>query len=224
MAEHINLNTAGTQCIGAYVAKPQGKPKGGIVIVQEIFGVNAHIRSVADKYASFGYTAIAPAFFDHIETDLELGYDPANFEKGKKLAGEVGFERAVEDVASAAEAISSAGKIGVVGYCWGGTVAFLSAIRLGFPAVSYYGAGNAKFLSEKPKAPVQFHFGAKDTSIPPEIVQKHRDAFPQMEVYTYATAGHAFNRDIDPSHYDAPSAKLAQDRALAFFERNLGNG
>jgi carboxymethylenebutenolidase len=92
------------------------------------------------------------------------------------------------------------------------------------PAVSYYGAGNAKFLSEKPKAPVQFHFGAKDTSIPLEIVQKHRDALPQMEVYTYATAGHAFNRDIDPSHYDAPSAKLAQDRALAFFERNLGNG
>ncbi len=221
MAEHIILSAVG---IGAYVAKPQGKPKGGIVVVQEIFGVNAHIRSVADKYASLGYTAIAPAFFDHIENDAQLGYDAANFDKGKKLAGEVGFDRAVDDVASAAEAIASAGKIGVVGYCWGGTVAFLSAIRLGLPAVSYYGAGNAKFLSEKPKAPVQFHFGAKDSSIPPDVVQKHRDALPQMEVYTYATAGHAFNRDIDPSHYDAPSAKLALDRALAFFERNLGNG
>ena len=214
MAEHIILSAVG---IGAYVAKAQGKPKGGIVVVQEIFGVNAHIRSVADKYASLGYTAIAPAFFDHIE-------NAAKFDKGKKLAGEVGFDRAVDDVASAAEAIASAGKIGVVGYCWGGTVAFLSAIRLGLPAVSYYGAGNAKFLSEKPKAPVQFHFGAKDSSIPPDVVQKHRDALPQMEVYTYATAGHAFNRDIDPSHYDAPSAKLALDRALAFFERNLGNG
>lgn len=222
MGEQIKLNTTGLQCIGAYVAKPVGQPKGGIVVVQEIFGVNAHIRSVADRYAASGYTAIAPAFFDHIENDVQLGYDPANFEKGKKLAGDVGLERALSDVASAAEAIKSAGRIGVVGYCWGGTVAFLSALRLGLPAVSYYGARNAHFLSEKLKAPVQFHFGEKDSSIPAEVVQKHRDALPQMEVYTYPTAGHAFNRDVDPSHYDAPSAKLAQERTLAFFERNLG--
>ncbi|MEP6484765.1 MAG: dienelactone hydrolase family protein [Rudaea sp.] len=222
MGEHLNLNTSGTQCIGAYLAKPNGHPKGGIVVVQEIFGVNAHIRSVADKYASFGYVAIAPAFFDHIETDVQLGYDDANFARGKSLAGQVGFERAVEDVASAAESIASAGKIGVVGFCWGGTVAFLAAIRLGLPAVSYYGAGNARFLSEKPKAPVQFHFGEQDSSIPPEIIQKHRDALPEMDVYSYPSAGHAFNRDIDPSHYDAAAAKLAQDRALDFFRRNVG--
>jgi carboxymethylenebutenolidase len=221
VGEHINLNTAGTQCIGAYLAKPAGKPKGGIVIVQEIFGVNAHIRAVTDRYASFGYTAIAPAFFDHIENDVQLGYEGSNFKKGADLATQVGIDRAVQDVASAAESIASAGKIGVVGYCWGGTVAFVSALRLGLPAVSYYGARNAQFLTEKPQAPAQFHFGEKDDSIPPEIVQKHRDALPQMEVYTYATAGHAFNRDIDPKHYDAASAKLAQDRALAFFEKNL---
>ena len=221
MGEHISLNTAGKQCIGAYLAKPAGKPKGGIVIVQEIFGVNAHIRAVTDRYASFGYTAIAPAFFDHIESDVQLGYEGDNFKKGADFATQVGIDRAVEDVASAAESIASAGKIGVVGYCWGGTVAFVSAIRLGLPAVSYYGARNAQFLTEKPKAPVQFHFGEKDSSIPPEVVQKHREALPQMDVYTYATAGHAFNRDIDPKHYDAASAKLAQDRALAFFEKNL---
>ena len=123
MGQRINLNTSGTQCIGAYVARPEGKPKGGIVVVQEIFGVNAHIRSVADGFAAQGYTAIAPAFFDHVESDVELRYEPADYAKGIALVGEVGFDRAIEDVASAAESIASAGKIGVVGYCWGGTVA-----------------------------------------------------------------------------------------------------
>jgi carboxymethylenebutenolidase len=152
-----------------------------------------------------------------------LGYDTAGFARGKALVGEISFDRAIEDVASAAESIKSAGKIGVVGYCWGGTVALLAATRLGLPAVSYYGARNVQFLTEKPKAPVLFHFGERDASIPPEAVQKHRDLLPQMELYTYA-ADHAFNRDVDPSHYDAASAKLAWHRTLAFFDRHLGSG
>jgi carboxymethylenebutenolidase len=221
MGQHITLNTSGMQCIGAYLAKPEGKPKGGIVVVQEIFGVNAHIRSVADGYAAHGYTAIAPAFFDHVETGVELRYDPADYDRGRKLIGEIGFDRAIEDVASAAQSIASAGRIGVVGYCWGGTVALLAAIRLGLPAVSYYGGRNANFLGEKLQAPVQFHFGENDQGIPPEVVRKHREALPDMDTFTYPT-GHAFNRDIDPKHYDAPSAKLALERALAFFARNLG--
>ncbi|HZP65341.1 MAG TPA: dienelactone hydrolase family protein, partial [Rudaea sp.] len=142
MGKHIQLNTSGMHCIGAYVAEPAAKPKGGIVVVQEIFGVNAHMRSVADRFAEHGYTAIAPALFDHVESGVELRYDPADYGKGKELAGQVGIDRAVEDVASAADSIKSAGRIGVVGYCWGGTVAFVSAIRLGLPAVSYYGARN----------------------------------------------------------------------------------
>ena len=223
MGQHINLNTSGMQCIGAYLAKPEGKPKGGIVVVQEIFGVNPHIRSVANGFAAHGYTAIAPAFFDHVESGVELRYDPADYKQGIALVGEVGFDRAIEDIASAAESIKSAGKIGVVGYCWGGSVAFLAAIRLGLPAVSYYGGRNVQFLDQKPKAPVQFHFGERDDSIPPAAVQKHREALPQMEVYTYPT-GHAFNRDIDPTHYDAASATLALERTLAFFDRHLGAG
>jgi carboxymethylenebutenolidase len=222
MGEHINLNTSGTQCIGAYLARPQGKPKGGIVVVQEIFGVNAHVRTVTDRFAALGYTTIAPAFFDHVESNVELGYDDAGFKRGRALVGEISFDRAIEDVASAAESIKSAGRIGVVGYCWGGTVALLAATRLGLPAVSYYGARNVMFLHEPPRAPVQFHFGDNDSSIPPEAVQKHRDAYPGLDIYTYA-AGHAFNRDIDPAHYDAASAKLALDRTLAFFARNLGD-
>ena len=220
MGQRINLNTGGMQCIGAYLATPPGVSKGGIVVVQEIFGVNAHIRSVVDGFAADGYTAIAPAFFDHVESDVELRYDPADYDRGKRLVSEVGFERALGDVASAAESIRSAGKVGVVGYCWGGSVAFLSATRLGLPAVSFYGARNVNFLDEKPKAPVQFHFGEKDPSIPPEAVARHRAALPGCEIFTYP-AGHAFMRDVDPKHYEPGSAKLARERTLAFFARHL---
>ena len=222
MGQHINLPTTRTQCIGAYLAQPEGKPKGGIVVIQEIFGINAHIRSVADRFAEAGYTAIAPSFFDHLETGVELGYDEAGYARGKELVTELGLDRALEDVASAAEAIASAGKIGTVGYCWGGTVALLSALRLGLPSVSYYGGRNLPFLGEKPKAPVIFHFGEKDTGIPMESVAKHRELLPQMETFTYP-AGHAFNRDVDPRAYDEASAKLALQRTLAFFDKYLAS-
>ncbi|MGC1547528.1 MAG: dienelactone hydrolase family protein [Rhodanobacter sp.] len=220
MGQHINLPTTRTQCIGAYLAQPTGKPKGGIVVIQEIFGINAHIRSVADRFAEAGYTAIAPSFFDHLETGVELGYDEAGYARGKELVAELGLERAIEDVASAAEAIASAGKIGTVGYCWGGTVALLSALRLGLPSVSYYGGRNLPFLGEVPKAPVMFHFGEKDAGIPMDSVAKHRELLPQMETFTYP-AGHAFNRDVDPRAYHEESAKLALQRTLAFFDKHL---
>lgn len=219
MGQHINLPTTRTQCIGAYLAQPQGKPKGGIVVIQEIFGVNAHMRNVADRFAEHGYTAIAPAFFDHLETGVELGYDEVGYARGKLLVGELGLERALEDVASAAEAIASAGKTGTVGYCWGGTVALLAALRLGLPSVSYYGARNLPFLHETPKAPVMFHFGEKDAHITPEMVAKHRETLPQMDVFTYP-ADHAFNRDGSAPYHEA-SAKLALQRTLAFFNQHL---
>ncbi|HUH31134.1 MAG TPA: dienelactone hydrolase family protein [Rhodanobacter sp.] len=221
MGQHINIPTTRTRCIGAYLAQPEGKPKGGIVVIQEIFGVTAHIRSMADRFAGYGYTAIAPAFFDHLESDVELGYDQVGANKGKQLVAELGLERALEDVASAAESIASAGKIGTVGYCWGGTVALLSAMRLGLPSVSYYGARNLPYLHEVPRAPLMFHFGEKDTSIPPEAVAKHREALPQMETFTYP-ANHAFNRD-GSAPYDEASAKLAMQRTLAFFEQHLAS-
>ncbi|MEO9080484.1 MAG: dienelactone hydrolase family protein [Rhodanobacter sp.] len=219
MGQQINIPTSGTQCIGAYMAQATGKPKGGLVVIQEIYGVNAHMRSVVDRFAALGYTAIAPAFFDHLETGVELKYDLVGTNKGKQLVAELGMERAIEDVASAAEAIASAGQIGTVGYCWGGTVALLAALRLGLPSVSYYGARNLPFLHEVPKAPVMFHFGEKDQHITPEMVQKHREALPQMDVYTYP-ADHAFNRDGSAPYHEA-SAKLALQRTLAFFEKNL---
>jgi carboxymethylenebutenolidase len=222
MGQNINLNTTRMQCIGAYLAKPAGTPKGGLVVIQEIFGVNAHMRSVADRFAEHGYTAVAPAFYDHLESGVELGYTRGDYAKGKKLAAELGLERALEDVASAAEAISSAGKIGTVGFCWGGTVALLAAMRLGLPSVSYYGARNLPFLHEVPQAPVMFHFGEKDPNITPDMVAKHRAALPQMEVFTYPHADHGFNRDVGASYHE-PSATLAMQRTLAFFDRHLAD-
>ena len=158
--------------------------------------------------------------FDHLETGVELNNDRAGYARGKQLVAELGLERALEDVASAAESIASAGKIGSVGYCWGGTVALLAALRLGLPSVSYYGARNLPFLHETPKAPVMFHFGENDPNIPPDMVAKHREALPQMETFTYPGADHAFNRDGSSSYHE-PSAKLAMQRTLDFFQTHL---
>ena len=223
MGRSINIPTQGMQCIGAYRADPAGVPRGGIVVVQEIFGVNAHVRSVAERFAEQGYVAIAPALFDYVESGVELTYDEAGMQRGKALSNEVGLDRAVAAVASAAEAIGSAGRIGVAGYCWGGTVAFLANTRVGLPSVSYYGARSVPFLGEKATQPLMFHFGEQDSRIPAADIQKHRDALPQAEIFTYPT-GHAFNRDVDPRHYDAPSASLALRRTLDFFAKNLTSG
>jgi Dienelactone hydrolase and related enzymes len=219
MGQHIAIPTSGTQCIGAYLAQPAGTPKGGLVVIQEIFGVNAHIRAVADRFAGHGYTAIAPCFFDRLETGVELDYDEAGHTKGRALVAELGLERALQDVASAAQAIASAGRIGSVGYCWGGTVALLAALRLGLPSVSYYGARNLPFLGETPRAPVMFHFGELDVHIPPAMVAAHRERLPQMATHTYP-ADHGFNRDVGAA-WHAESAALAERRTLAFFARHL---
>jgi carboxymethylenebutenolidase len=219
MGETLQMNSAGMQCIGAYRAMPAGEPRGGIVVAQEIFGVNAHIRSVVDRFAAHGYVAIAPAFFDHLESGVELDYDAEGIARGRALIDELGIDRAVADVGSAADAIRSAGRIGVVGYCWGGTVALLAAIRLGLPAVSYYGARNVNYLHEAPTAPLLFHFGEQDRSIPAEAVQRHREALPGAEIHVYP-AGHGFNCELRKD-YDAASAKLAFERTLDFFARTL---
>ncbi len=205
--------------IGAWRADPAGVPRGALVIVQEIFGVNAHIRSVAESFAIDGYVALAPGYFDVIEAGVELNYDDTGFARGRDLIMRLGLEAAVDITASAADAIAASGKVGAVGYCWGGTVALLAAMRLGLPAVSYYGARNGPFLTETPLAPVMFHFGEHDASIPSKLVEQHRELLPEMDVYTYP-AGHGFNCDLR-ADYDPASARLARERTLDFFARNL---
>lgn len=219
MGEFLQLNSNGMHCIGAYRALPDGKPRGGVVVAQEIFGVNSHIRGVVDRFAGHGYVAIAPAFFDHLESGVELDYDAEGIARGRALVDELGIDRAVAAVGSAADAIRSAGRVGVVGYCWGGTVALLAAIRIGLPAVSYYGARNVNYLDQVTAAPLQFHFGDQDASIPAAAVQRHRDALPDAEIHVYP-AGHGFNCERRKD-YHARSAGLAFERTLDFLARTL---
>lgn len=208
--------------VGGWRADPVEAPRGALVVVQEIFGVNAHMRSVVDHYAAEGYVALAPAYFDPLERGVELDYGQDGVARGKALVEELGFDRAVAITAAAAKLLRSEGlKVGVVGFCWGGTIALLGNLRLGLPAVSYYGARNLPFLDEPLRAPMQFHFGEHDRSIPPQAVAAHRAKLPMAEVWTYP-AGHAFNRDSDPAVYDAASARSAHARAMGLFAGALG--
>lgn len=221
MGRWININTSAMQCISAWLAEPKGRPRGGLIVVQEIYGVNAHIREVTDAFAAHGFTAIAPAFFDHLESGVELAYDKAGTSKGLALTHELNMDRVMDDVASAAESISSAGSIGVVGYCWGGTVALVAAARFGLPAVSYYGSRNVQYLHESVDTPLMFHFGSRDRSIPPAAIERHQQSLPHAEIFTYA-AGHGFHCD-QRSGYDAASAALAAQRTLTFFEKHFAD-
>ncbi|MDQ2703106.1 MAG: dienelactone hydrolase family protein [Pseudomonadota bacterium] len=208
--------------IGAWRADPVSAPRGGLVVVQEIFGVNPHVRSVVDRYAAAGYVAVAPAFFDPVERGVELDYDAEGFARGRELVAELGMDRAVLVLGAAAELLLAEGlKVGVVGFCWGGTVALLGNTRLGLPASSYYGARNLQFLDEPLRAPMQFHFGQDDPSIPAEAVAAHRERQPDARVFTYPGAGHAFNREVDPRAYDAASAQKAHGRTMRMFEQAL---
>lgn len=229
MGTRVRLDTAATGEVGGWLARPEAAPRGGLVVVQEIFGVNAHMRAVTERYARDGFLALAPALFDPVQRDAELAYDEAGFEGGRALAAALGFDRAVAIVAAAAaqlrtllseEALDRHAGIGVVGFCWGGSVAYLANARLGLPAVSYYGARTVPFLDEPLRAPMLFHFGARDHSIPEADVQAHRRARPEAELHVY-DAGHGFNRDVDPRHFDEASARLAHTRTLDFLQRAL---
>jgi carboxymethylenebutenolidase len=220
MGRDIVLDTP-RGAIGAWRADPVAAPRGGLVVVQEIYGVNAHIRSVAERYAAEGYVAIAPAFFDAAPGGahgIELGYTRGETARGRALVDALGLDAALSVVDAAAGLLRGIGlKAGVVGFCWGGTVALLANTRLGLPAVSYYGARNLPYLDEPLRAPMQFHFGERDPSIPSEAIAAHRAQRPDAQVFSYPGAGHAFNRDSDPGHYAADAARQAHARAMALF-------
>ena len=220
MGTMIELTTSDGHKLGAYVAEPSGMPRAGVLVIQEIFGVNAHIRAVAASYAEVGYVALAPALMDRVERGVELGYDEAGVARGRELVARVGFDNATRDVKAAADALRAEGlAVAAVGFCWGGTVALLSNTRLKLPAVSYYGGRSVPFLHERLGAPMLFHFGERDPIITPEHVALTNAAYPHAEHYVYA-AGHGFNCD-QRQDFDAEAAGLARERTLAFFDRVL---
>ena len=221
MGQSIELTASDGHTFGAYRADPDGAPRGALVVIQEIFGVNQHIRALTDGFAAAGYVAIAPALYDRAERGVELGYDEEGRQIGMATREKVGWDDVVKDIVAAREAVSDAGKVGIVGYCYGGTVTWLGACKGGFDAaVGYYGGGIHTMLDLDAGCPVQLHFGEKDQGIPLENVDKIREAKPDVEIYVYNGAGHGVVCNERPS-YSEEATSQARARTLDFFAANL---
>ena len=222
MGTFVELTAADGHRLAAYRCEPLGKPRGGLVIVQEIFGVNSHIRAVADGYAADGYLVVAPALFDRAKRNYETGYTQPDIEAGVAIMMGLKWENTLADIAAAIGNAKSAGKVGIVGYCYGGAAAWMAVSRLpGLAcAVPYYGGAIPSQIGEQPKCPVLFHWGETDHSIPLEAAQKVAAAHPEA-ISNYYQAGHGFNCDQRAS-YHAESAKLARERTIEFLRKHVG--
>lgn len=206
----------------AYFAKPQGPARGAVVVLQEIFGVNAHIRSVTERFAAAGYLAIAPALFDRVGRNIELGYDnPNTFQQARGYAMQIQREQALLDIQAAVNVVKHAGRVALVGFCWGGQLAWIAARTVTVQAaVTYYASRIGEHLDGTPVIPMLLHFGSQDESIPLADVEKARLLFPRGEFHVY-DAKHGFNCD-ERQAYDAASAQLAWQRTLTFLHQHVG--
>jgi carboxymethylenebutenolidase len=228
MSEWLKLKASDGHELSAYVARPAGEAIGAVVLVQEIFGVNAHIRSVADGYAKDGFVVVAPALFDRYEPGVDLRYDGEDAKKAGELWKKLNPETSLLDVAAAYEVARATGKgIGVVGFCYGGLMSWLTATRgetlkmQPSCCVGYYPGGIGRYAKEEPSCPVMLHIGSADAHIGADQIDAVRAAHPEVELYLYEGAGHAFNRDADPNSYRADAAVLARKRTLAFLKTHV---
>jgi len=218
MGEVVRLTAQDGHVFEAYRAAPSGAPLAGVVIIQEIFGLTPHIRRVVDRYASEGFAAIAPALFDRVERNLVLDY--SEIERGRAVMRQLEWPNTLADVQAAIAALGDV-PVGVVGFCWGGTVAHVAAIRLPISAaVSYYGTSIVSHLDERPRCPVLYHFGDQDASIPPESIERIREANPTGIYHVYAGAGHGFDSE-GRSSYSPEHSTLAFSRSIAFLREHL---
>jgi carboxymethylenebutenolidase len=220
----IKIKALDAHTLDGYLATPTGPVRAGVLVLQEIFGVTAHMRHVTDDFAARGFLALAPALFDRLKPGTELAY--TQIDEGRNLMLRLAIDDVASDLGGSVAALRAqlpAGtRVGAVGYCWGGAIADLAACRTDVDAaVSYYGRANVGWLNEKPRCPLLYHFGARDPLIPPEIVQQIRDGRPGAQAFIYPEAGHGFSCDERPEFHE-PSHKLALDRTLAFFRQHLG--
>jgi carboxymethylenebutenolidase len=222
MGQWVNLTAEDGFELAAYRADPATTPRGGLVVAQEIFGVNSHIRAVCDAFAADGYATVAPALFDRYERGVDIGYTPEDVARGRALKGRAQTDAALRDIAAARAAVTDAGRVGMVGYCWGGYLSWMSAARIpGFAcAIAYYGGGMPDAIAEQPRCPVCAHFGERDSAIPLAGVEKLAVAHPEVQVFLYP-AEHGFNCDQRGS-YDVASAQLARQRTLAWLRQYVG--
>jgi len=218
----IKLTASDNFQLGGYRADPAGGAKGALVVIQEIFGVNHHIRNVCDRYAGEGYVAIAPAIFDRIEPNFQSGYSPGEVAVARKFVAHPDWEAMLRDVQAAIDSVKDVGPVGIVGFCLGGSVAFVAATKLSGlrAAVGYYGGAIARFADDKPKVPTLLHFGEKDAGIPLSDVDSIRTRRPELEIHVYPGAQHGFACD-ERASYDKASADLAAQRTLTFFAKHL---
>jgi len=216
----IALKAADGHTFSAYRADPGGEPKGAVVVVQEVFGVNAHVRKLTDSFAARGYVAIAPALFDRVKTGVALGYDEAGLAEGLELMKQVGPQAPLDDIQATVDAVKSAGKVAIVGYCWGGYLAYVCANRVSglSCAIGYYGGGITDEFREKRKLPTLLHFGENDPLIPFEDVAQFRARRPDVSAFSYPGATHGFNCDERDS-YHGDAATKALDRTLSWISQ-----
>ena len=222
MGKHVTLTAADKFMLGGYRADPAGQPKGAIVVIQEIFGVNTNIRKTCDDFAAQGYVAIAPALFDRTKKNFESGYSPEEVAEARKFIANPDMAAFLRDTQAAIDEVKNIGPVGIVGFCLGGSIAFLAATRLNGlkAAVGYYGGMIAKYADEKPKIPAMLHFGATDPSISMADVETIRNKRPEVEIHVYDNAGHAFSNSDRPN-FHAPSAEIAGRRTAAFLAKHL---
>ncbi len=222
MGHNVTLTSSDGFKLGGYRADPKDKPKGAIVVIQEIFGVNHHIRAVTDRLADEGYVAIAPAIFDRMKPGFETGYTPDDIAEARKMVGAADFPAMLRDTQAAIDAVKDVGPVGITGFCLGGTITFLAATQLtGIKAgVAYYGGMIAKNADQKAKVPLMMHFGEKDAGIPLTDIETIRAKQPQAEIFVYDGAQHGFHCD-ERASYDKKSADLAWPRTLEFFAKHL---
>ena len=226
MGDFIELTAEDGHAFDAYRVAPEGTPRAGLLVLQEIFGVNSHIRGVCDAFAEDGYLAVAPAIFDRKRRKVEFGYTTETVAEGRALKDEVGWDAPLPDMkaglASLRASLGPDAKNGVVGYCWGGTLAWLASCHLETNcAVGYYGGQISQFNDEQPKSPTMLHFGSEDSGIPLTIVDSLREAHADVQIYVYEGAGHGFNCD-QRADYNPAAFALARERTIAHFAEHLG--
>ncbi len=221
MGSTVEVTASDGHKLAAYLATPAGKPRGGLVVIQEVFGVTPYIQSVCDAYAADGYLSIAPWLYDRQQRGAVFA--PENHDQARKLREKFVWDDVVKDVAAAAARVGEAGKVGIVGFCVGGSVAWLAASRLNLAAASsYYGRDIAGWIGkENPRCPIVVHYGRTDSSIPLADVDRVIAAYPQLPIHIYDDAGHAFDNFTRPS-YVPDAAKAGRERTLSLFRQHIG--
>jgi carboxymethylenebutenolidase len=222
VGQDIKLTASDNFQLGAYRADPAGAAKGAIVVIQEIFGVNHHIRNVCDRLAAEGYVAIAPAIFDRVEPNFTSGYSPDEIAVARKFVANPDWSAMLHDTQTAIDAVKNVGPVGIIGFCLGGSIAYAAATKLSGlkAAVGYYGSAIVRFADDKPTVPTQLHFGEKDTGIPLTDVETIKAKRPEVEIFIYPGAQHGFHCD-ERASYDKASADIAWPRSMEFFAKHL---